>query len=216
MVVAELPPCQSSSPRRQALRSMGSAAGWVVTSRRSYSKVHFPGLLLPVPPSLQQAPLVHTSTGDPLTRRQVCFSLLWGHCSFPLGLGARRSCLCLPTVESVSPNPEEVLWSNPSGHQSCILWRFPVPLSDSQAEKPDMELRTFTTVGELFWYYGSPVCGSLTWRVWGLTLSWLCPSCRLAVASSVSLDMRYLFFWIGSIILLSVVIQQLVVILLLL
>ena len=212
MVVAEIPPCQSSSPRRQALRSMGSAAGWVVTSRRSYSKVHFPGLLLPVPPSLQQAPLVHTSTGDPLTRRQVCFSLLWGHCSFPLGLGARRSCLCLPTVESVSPNPEEVLWSNPSGHQSCILWRFPVPLSDSQAEKPDMELRTFTTVGELFWYYGSPVCGSPTQQVWVFILLRLCLSYHLIVASSLCLNMGYPLFW-GSSVLLSMVVQQLIVIL---
>ena len=39
------------------------------------------------------------------------------------------------------------------------------------------------------WYYGFPVCGSLTWRVWDLILSWLCPSCHLAEASSVSLDM---------------------------
>ena len=44
------------------------------------------------------------------------------------------------------------------------------------------------------WYSGSPVCGSLTWRVWDLILSWLCPSCHLAEASSVSLDMGYFFF----------------------
>ena len=188
---------------------MGSAVGLVVTSRR----LPFPGLLLPVPPSLQQAtagPQLHRRPSN--TGRQVWFSLLWGHCSFPLGLGARRSCLCLPTVESVSPNPEEVLWSNPSGHQSCILWRFPVPLSDSQAEKPDMELRIFTTVGELFWYYGSPVCGSPTQQVWVFILLRLCLSYHLIMASSLCLNMGYPIF-LGSSVFLSMVVQQLIAIL---
>ena len=36
----------------------------------------------------------------------------------------------------------------------------PVPLQDPQAGKPDTKLRIFTTVGELLWYYCSPVCGS--------------------------------------------------------
>ena len=48
--------------------------------------------------------------------------------------------------------------------------------------------------------------------VWDLILSWLCPSYHLALASSLSLDMGYLFL-VGSSILLSMVVQQLVVIL---
>ena len=75
-----------------------------------------------------------------------------------------------------------------------------------------MGFRTFTTVKELLWYYRSPVCGSPTWWVWDLILLWLCPSYSLAVASSLSLDMEYIYtFLIGSIILLSMVVQQLVV-----
>ena len=45
-----------------------------------------------------------------------------------------------------------------------------------------------------------------------MILLWLCPSYSLAVASSLSLDMEYIYiFLIGSIILLSMVVQQLVV-----
>jgi len=78
---------------------------------------------------------------------------------------------------------------------------FPVLLLDLWARKPDMGFRTFTTVGELLWYYFSPVCGSPTQWVWDLTVSWLCPSYHLAVGSSLPLDMGYLF-WMGSNILL--------------
>ena len=48
--------------------------------------------------------------------------------------------------------------------------------------------------------------------VWDLILSWLCPSYCLTVASSLSLDVEYLFL-AGSGILLAMVVQQLVVIL---
>ena len=47
----------------------------------------------------------------------------------------------------------------------------PSPFVGLQAGKPDMGLRTFTTVGELLRYYCSPVCGSPTWLVWDLILS---------------------------------------------
>ena len=61
-------------------------------------------LLYSVPPTLQQA------TTDPHlcqrlldTHGQVWVSLLWGHCSFFLGLGAHKV-LFLPS-KSVFPNP---------------------------------------------------------------------------------------------------------------
>ena len=60
---------------------------------------------------------------------------------------------------SVSPSPVEVLKSNPTGLQGEIPWEFPVHLSDPQAGKPEVGVRTFTTMGELLWYYCSPVCG---------------------------------------------------------
>ena len=52
----------------------------------------------------------------------------------------------------------EVLQSNPTGLQVQIPWGFPVPLSEPQAGKPDVGFRNFTPVGELLWYYCSPVC----------------------------------------------------------
>ena len=77
-----------------------------------------------------------------------------------------------------------------------------------------MGFRIFTTVGELLWYYCSPVCAP-TWRIWDLILSWLSPSYLLVVAS-LFLDMGYLFFFlVDSSVLLSTIIQQLVVILVL-
>ena len=60
------------------------------------------------------------------------------------------------------------------------------------------------------------VYGSPTWQVWDLILLWLCPSYHLTVGSSLSLDMGDLFFLVGSSILLSMVVQQLAVILVLL
>ena len=38
-----------------------------------------------------------------------------------------------------------------------------------------MGLRTFTTLGEVLWYYCPPVCGSPTPGVWDLILLWLYP-----------------------------------------
>ena len=94
-----------------------------------------------------------------------------------------------------------------------ILWRVLVPLSDLRAWKPDMGFRTFTTVGELLWFYCSPACGSPTQWVWDLISLWLCPFHCLVVSSSLSLDVGYLFFFVCSSILLSIVVQQLVAIL---
>ena len=73
-------------------------------------------------------------------------------------------------------------------------WEFPVPLLDLQAGKPDMGLRSFTTVWELLLYYCSPVCGSPNWQVSDLILLWLCPSYHLVMASSLSLDIGLCFF----------------------
>ena len=66
------------------------------------------------------------------------------------------------TGVSVYPSPMEVFESNPTGLQGKIPWGLPVPLLNPQTGKPDMGFKTFTIVGELRWYYCSPVCGSLT------------------------------------------------------
>ena len=86
-----------------AMGSMGSLLGLMVTSERAYIKGHFPELLLPLPPSMWQA------TSNPcllkrlwITSRLLLFSLLWGHCSFPMIPGAHKVLfvppkrICLP------------------------------------------------------------------------------------------------------------------------
>ena len=91
----------------------------------------------------------------------------------------------------------------------------PPPFPDPQAEKPDMELRTFTPVGVLLWCNYFPVCESPTRQVWDLILSELCPSYHLILASSLSLDVGYLFWWVPAffVLLLLMVVHQLAVIL---
>ena len=101
------------------------------------------------------------STGDPPT-------LAGGFGSLSCGVTAPllwvlvyvRFCLCPPRLESLfPPSPVKVLLSNPTGLQGQIPWGFLIPLSDLQAGNPDVGFRTFTTVGELVWYYCSPVYG---------------------------------------------------------
>ena len=113
----------------------------------------------------------------------------------------------------VSLSPLEGLKPNSTGPHRQVPWGFSILLSDPQAVKPDVGFRTCTIVWELLWYYCSPVCGSPTWWVWDLSLSWLHLSYHLTVAFSLSLDVGCLFL-VGSRILPSMVVQQLAAILL--
>ena len=109
----------------------------MVTSKRVYSKGHLPGLLLLVSQSPQRA----TATVNPCLRRRasdisrwVWLSVLWGHCSFPLGPGVHKT-LCQD-------------WSlcKPCGQVplacSQIPWGFLLPLLYPQAGTPAGGLRT--------------------------------------------------------------------------
>ena len=77
----------------------------------------------------------------------------------------------MPSKCGVSASPWGSPVINPTGLQSQMPWGFLVLLPDPQAGKPDVGLRTFTTVGELLWYYYSPVCESLSLWVWDLTFA---------------------------------------------
>ena len=123
--------------------------------------------------------------------------------------------LFVPSKSGLFP----ILWKSCNQTPLAYKVRFP---GDSQflCQLPRLRslmvrLRTFTTVRELLWYYCSPVHGWPTEQVWDLILSCLGPSYHLIVASSLSLDVGYLFL-VGSSVLLSMVIQQLVTILVLL
>ena len=69
------------------LGSTGCMVG--LTSKRAYTMGDLLNLLLPVPHPCGEPLPTQASTEEPPTlTRKFWFSLLWGHCSFPLGLGA--------------------------------------------------------------------------------------------------------------------------------
>ena len=94
------------------------------------------------------------------------------------------------------PSPVKVLHSIPTRLQSLILYEFLLSLLDPQVGKPDVGLRTFTPVGGLLWYKCLPLCESPTHQLWDLILLWLRRSYHLIVASPLSLDVGYLFWWV--------------------
>ena len=180
-----------------ALRSMGCMVRLMVTSKKVYANRELPRELLLVPCPCGELLQTHTSTGDPFTLADSFASVSCGVSALFLWVLV-HTVLFVPfkTGASVSPSPAEVLKSNPNGLQGQIPWGLPVSLSGPQVGEPDMGFWTFTTVGELLWHYCSLVCGLHTLQLWDLTLLWLCPYC-LAVASSLSLDVEYLFM-VGS------------------
>ena len=151
----------------------------------------------------------------PNTNKKVLFSLLWGHCSFPQGLGALKI-LFVPSKRGVCfPQSWVTLVVKSYQPIKSDLLGTPSPFVEFPGQETDVGLRTFTTVGELFWFYCSLDCGSPIQHVWDFFLSWLYPSYYLVTISSLSLDMGYLFFFflVGSTVLLSMVVQQLAAIL---
>ena len=188
----------------------------MVTSKRVYVKGDLPGLLLPVPCPCGEPMPTHASTGDPPTPAGSFGSVSWVVCSaFLWVLLCTRFCLCPPRLESLLPS---VLWK----FYNQICW----PSSSDSLGIPSA-------------FIGSPGCEAwhgfqnlhnsgrtslvlLFSSLWvthpadmGFDFSWLHSSYCLTATSSLSSDMVYLFL-VGSSILLSMVVQQLVVILVLL
>ena len=115
--------------------------------------------------------LTHTSMGDPPTLAGRSHSVSYGVTApFPWAWHIQDFVSALHRYSLCFPSPVEVLLLNTTGLQSQIPCGVPVLLADSQAVKPDMGLKTFTTVGELLWYYCSPICGLPTQWVWNLIL----------------------------------------------
>ena len=92
------------------------------------------------------------------THRQVCLSLLWGHCSFLLG----------PDADKVLFVPSKSLFPQSCG-SSVVKSHWPPksnslgvlrPLLDPQVGTSVAGPRTFLTVWEFLWYNCSAVCGS--------------------------------------------------------
>lgn len=127
--------------------------GLIATFRRAFAKGDLHGLLLPVPPSCGEPLLTHGRPSN--TSRQLWCSLLWGCCSFPLGLIALQHwSLCFP--RSCGSPVIKPRW--PSGTDSM---RIPVPRLHSQAGKPDLGFRAFmlASLVSVFSSCGSPTGG---------------------------------------------------------
>ena len=150
--------------------------------------------------------LTHACTGDTPTLAGSFGSVSCGVTAPFLWVFVHtRFCLCPSRLESHFPQScgSPIIKSHRTSKSDSL--EIPSPLSDPQAGKPDMGFRMFTTVGELLWYYCSPVCGSPSWWVWDLILLWLHPSCHLVAASSLSLDVGHLSL-VGSRFLLLIVV----------
>ena len=88
--------------------STGSMVGLLATSKRTYTNMNLPALLLPVPLSPWQTKLTRTSTRDPQTFTGRSGSVFYGLIApFPWVLVWTRFCLCTSTV-SVSSSSVEV------------------------------------------------------------------------------------------------------------
>ena len=171
-----------------------------------------PGLLLPVPLTL----LTYASTGDPPAPAGRLGSVSCGVTApFPLGLGVCRI-LSVPSKTRVClpPSCGSLVVTSPCPSGPNFLG-IPSPFVGSVGWEAWRGVQNLPNSGRtsLVLLFCSPVCGSPTWQVWDLILSWLYSSYCLTVASSLSLDVGYLFL-VGSKVP-SMVGQQLVAILVL-
>ena len=181
-----------------------------------WTKRDLPRQLLLVFPSLWWAPAdPHLHRRPSNTSRWFWFSFLWSHCSFLLSLGAHKV-LFVPSKPgvSVSPTLMEVLWSNPTVLQDQIPWGFPVPLLGPRAGKPDMGSKpsqqwdTFFCIIVLQ-FVDHPPGGDGIWFYHD------CAPPTVSLQLLLCLWMWGIIFLVGSSILLSMAVQQLVVILVL-
>ena len=83
---------------------LGSLVGLMADSRKAHAKEYFPELLLSVSLSPRWATATPWLCRRPSnTIREVWFTLPWGHCSFPCLQMHTLLCVCPPRVESLFP-----------------------------------------------------------------------------------------------------------------
>ena len=180
---AEFPPCCCLAWGNPTLEATGSFVGLMVDSRKAHTKEYFPELLLPVSLSPWWATAAPCLCRRPSnTSRQAWLSLLWGHCSFPMGPDVHTT-LCVPFKSgvSVSPSPVKVLQSSPSSLPSLILWEFFLLLPDPRlgsltwGSEPSLQWVDFCGISVLqfvshppnsygIWFYCD--CASPTVSLW--------------------------------------------------
>ena len=183
----------------------------MANSKRNYFTAHLPGLLLPVPPSPEQA------TAEPhLYRRPPTLAGRSGSVSWrvtapvPWVLVYTRFVCAFQEWSLFPPS-----CGRPTRNQIPLVFKLRF-LGDSQSLCwiPRLGSLTWSSEPSQQWekFFGITVlvCGLLIQQVWDLILSLVCPSYHLTVASSLSLGMGYLFL-VGSSVLLLMAVQPLVV-----
>ena len=197
MCGAGSPPCWLFGLRQPNTGNyLGSLVGLMTDSGRAHAKEYFPELLLSVslPHGEPQPP--PASAADPPTLAGTSGSVSMGSPLLPLGPDVHPT-LCVPSKSGVSasPSPVEVLQSNPLGFKvwcsrnSSSHCRTPRWGSLMWGSEPSLQWVDFCSISVL-------QCESLTQQLWDLILLWLRPSYHLIVASPLSLDVGYLFWWV--------------------
>ena len=164
-------------------------------SKKVNTKRDLPRQLLPVPRACGKPLLSHISTGDPPRQAGSFGSVFYGvtapflwvlvHTGFVCALQDWSLCFLQScgslTIKSCCPSRSDSQ-GIPSPFVQSLSWEpWHGVLNLHNSGRASLVLIFFS-------------CGSPTWWVWGLILSWLWPSYHLAEASS-SVDVGYLFFF---------------------
>ena len=177
---------------------LGSLVRLMADSRKAHAKEYFPELLLPVSLSLRWAtatPRLCRRRSN--TSRYVWFSLLWGHCSFPWVLMRTLLCVCPPRVESLFL-PVLLKFCN-QFPLAFNVWFF--GNSSSRCQTPRLGSLMWGSEPSLQWvdFCGISVLQPVSHppTSYGIWFSCDCtpPTGSLTVASHLSLDVGYLFWW---------------------
>ena len=90
---------------------------------------------------------------------QVQPRFLWSLCFAPGPSALESLCVSFKNGVSISPSPVELLCTSPTGLHCQMLWGLFLSVSDPQAWRLDMGLRTLTPVVESLWtsYFPVPV-----------------------------------------------------------
>ena len=187
---AGFPPCWLFGIRQPNTGAyLGSLVGLMVESGRAHAKEYFPELLLSVSLSSRWATATPCLCRRPSnTSRQIWFSLLWGHCSFPWVLMRTLLCVCPPRVGSLFPpvlskSCNQILvtfkvWFSRNSSSSCRTPR----LGSLTGSEPLLHWVDFCGISVLqfvshpssvFWIWFYCDCTSPTVSLWLLLCLWM-------------------------------------------
>ena len=155
------------------------------------------------PCTFGEALLTHPSIGDPPTLAgSFWFSLLWDHCSFPLGLGMCKTLLVPSKTGGLFPPvfpPVKVLSSDLAGLQGQIPLEIPRPFVRAPGWKAWCGVQHLHSSGRFSSGYFTAVlllvllfCSLWVIHLTGMGFDFIVIAPLLLTAASLSLDVAYL------------------------